>query len=200
MIMICQTFGHMRIDFPTIRMKYATGGQMISWERWKQKDPVYPAHPEDGLCRGMIADAVPEENEFDAGDVIQVRLDGTAVHGGGHCTLWYSVAAEDYELVKILDVKDCTLAKHNTFPVQLPTDMPKQCEQRCTFVWTWIPVDSGQCEFYMNCADIKVFGVSGQYENDAVRVNILSLYDGMVQEPNNPAKQCKRVEYVAIFY
>merc|ERR1712083_705202 len=43
--------------------------------------------------------------------------------------------------------------------------MGTECEEKCTFAFSWVPRSSGACEIYMNCADISVAGASGGNSN-----------------------------------
>ena len=118
-------------------------------------EPMVTVHPQ--VCHGLDADTtVRDGNQFTVGDKITIDIYGSVPHGGGHCTFWYST--DDATFTKIIDIKDCTL---NGAEVILPETMPAECEERCTFAFSWVPVNSGACEIYMNCADISVSGASG---------------------------------------
>jgi len=126
---------------------------------WQANEPMVTAHPE--VCHGLAQDAtVRDGNAFSVGDTITIDLYGSASHNGGHCTFWYST--DDETFTKIIDIVDCTL---NGAQVVLPTTMPTECETKCTFAFSWVPVSSGACEIYMNCADISVAGASGGNSN-----------------------------------
>lgn len=118
-------------------------------------EPMVSDHPQ--ICHGLDKDTeVRDGNAFSVGDTITIDLYGSASHNGGHCTFWYST--DDETFTKIIDIVDCTL---NGAQVVLPNTMPTECEDMCTFAFSWVPVSSGACEIYMGCADISVAGASG---------------------------------------
>merc|ERR1719150_2416963 len=140
-------------------------------------------HPQ--ICHGLDRDAtVREANKFIAGEVIGIDLYGSAVHDGGHCSFWYST--DDMVFNKIIDVKDCTL--NGGAEVMLPATMPSECNERCTFAWTWSPRVSQACEIYMNCADIQVSGSLGHDETqNPVSINFqTSFIDQGPSDPEDP--------------
>jgi len=145
-------YAHISMQYPHPRDKKNSA----SYEVWQQNEPMIGVHPT--ICHGLDKDStVRDGNKFNVGDVIDIDLYGTAVHDGGHCSFWYST--DDVTFTKIIDVKDCTLVGAQ---VPLPAEMPLECEEKCTFAWTWTPRVSGLCEIYMNCADISVAGVTGR--------------------------------------
>lgn len=156
---------------------------------WKLNEPMIPARSIEGVCHGLPAEnAVRPQNVFNAGEVITLDIEGSANHYGGHCAFWYST--DDVTFTKIVDVKDCTLSPQTT-RVQLPENMPVECETRCTFAWTWTPAVSGLCEIYSNCADIRVNGVSGGY-TDPDAMDFQNLVD-------NQDTLCQRVKFSLFF-
>ena len=145
---------HMSMQYPYPR---DSNGQ---YAKWQQNEPMVSVHPQ--ICHGLSSDAtIRDGNSFSVGDTITINLYGSASHGGGHCSFWYST--DDKIFTKIIDIKDCTIA--DTIQVLLPSTMPTECTTKCTFAWTWIPVLSGACEIYMSCADISVSGAQGGNSN-----------------------------------
>jgi len=127
-----------------------------TYAKWQANEPMITVHPQ--VCHGLEVDeSVRSGNAFAAGDTITIDLYGTVPHGGGHCTFWYST--DDAVFTKIIDIKDCTLAA--TTQVTLPDTMATECQEKCTFAWSWVPAQSGACEIYMSCADISVSGAVG---------------------------------------
>eukprot|EP00485_Elphidium_margaritaceum_P006056 CAMPEP_0202699996 /NCGR_PEP_ID=MMETSP1385-20130828/13207_1 /ASSEMBLY_ACC=CAM_ASM_000861 /TAXON_ID=933848 /ORGANISM="Elphidium margaritaceum" /LENGTH=885 /DNA_ID=CAMNT_0049357093 /DNA_START=101 /DNA_END=2758 /DNA_ORIENTATION=+ len=169
----------MSLLFPATRDTTAAGQSYIEWER---NEPMVPARPT--VCHGLPSEtSVRAENQFAVNDIITIQLAGTTPHAGGHCSFWYST--DDVTFTKVVDIKDCTIAVAGTVQVRLPDTLPVACGTKCTFAWTWIPVESQQCEIYSNCADISVSGLTGAEPSSSVQtVNFQSL----INEP------CQRVD------
>merc|ERR1719242_1573282 len=68
--------------------------------------------------------------------------------------------------------------------VMLPATMPSECNERCTFAWTWSPRVSQACEIYMNCADIQVVGAVGDDTAHPVSINFQTAF--IDQGPSDP--------------
>ena len=134
----------------------------VSYAVWKQNEPMWSVRP--SVCHGLDEDSsVRNGNSFSAGDIIDIDIYGTAVHNGGHCAFWWTTETSSY-WYKIIDIKDCTLL--NSVKVMLPYTMSTQCENKCTFAWSWVPFSSAACEVYMNCAEISVANVNGASSTD----------------------------------
>jgi len=146
---VSSALAHMSMQYPYPR---DNGG---TYAMWKANEPMITVHPQ--VCHGLAADTtVREGNKFTVGDTITIDIYGSVPHGGGHCTFWYST--DDATFTKIIDIKDCTLYGAQ---VTLPETMAPECEDKCTFAFSWVPVNSGGCEIYSNCADIQVTGAKG---------------------------------------
>ena len=157
--LISHALCHMSMQFHTPRDTL----NGASYAKWQQNEPMVPMHPQ--TCHGLASTSVHTRNSFSAGDSLNIDLYGTASHAGGHCAFWYST--DDRRFNKIMDMKDCTL-NTGSIRVTLPSTMPTQCRTKCTFAWTWVPVNSAVCEIYMNCADISVSGVRGGGNSNSI--------------------------------
>eukprot|EP01083_Nonionella_stella_P211228 763957_1 len=147
------SLAHMSMQYPHPRDNNG------AYAKWQANEPMITVHPQ--ICHGLPSETtIKTGNTFTAGDTIIIDIYGSAPHAGGHCSFWYSI--DDITFTKIIDIKDCTL---NPTRVTLPNTMPTQCNTKCTFAFTWVPVESGACEIYMNCADIQVSGAKGGNSN-----------------------------------
>ena len=81
---------------------------------------------------------------------IAVTLEGTAVHGGGHCQ--FGISYDDTNFVVLKTVIRTCLIEGMTYNVPLPSNMPSG---KVTFFWTWVNA-IGNREYYMECADVTV--------------------------------------------
>ncbi|RKP10136.1 hypothetical protein THASP1DRAFT_7595, partial [Thamnocephalis sphaerospora] len=107
--------------------------------------------PAEQLCKGKPVGEIV--GTYKAGSTIDVEIEGTAPHDGGHCQ--FAISYDDKTYVVIKDVmKDCA-DKVKKVQVQLPDNIPSA--KRATFAWAWINA-GGQYQYYMNCADIAIEG------------------------------------------
>jgi len=84
------------------------------------------------------------------GNTINVELQGSAIHGGGHCQ--FGITTNDKEFIVLNTViKNCLLGGM-TYSFQLPSDFP---ETDITVFWTWVNA-IGNREYYMDCADVTI--------------------------------------------
>jgi hypothetical protein len=86
---------------------------------------------------------------------IEIVLEGTAIHQGGHCQFGIS-KDDDTFLVLQTVLGDCLLGGMN-FNLQLPDHIPSG---EWTLFWTWIN-KVGNREYYMECADISITNPNG---------------------------------------
>ncbi|KAJ3086964.1 hypothetical protein HK102_012088, partial [Quaeritorhiza haematococci] len=104
-----------------------------------------------------------------AGQSIQVKFEGDAVHGGGHCQFALSYRG-DSSFVVIQDVmKDCLkpgTPTERSIEVKVPEGAPNG---RAVFGWTWIN-ELGNREYYMNCADVEITGGGGSLKGPKLLV------------------------------
>ena len=154
LLLVQSCMAHMSMLYPHPR---DNNGAYYTWQR---NEPMISVHPQ--ICHGLSSDTtIRDGNSFSVGDTITISFAGSASHDGGHCAFWYST--DDITFTKIIDIKDCTIL--DTTQVTLPLTMPTECETKCTFAFSWVPVSSGGCEIYMTCADIQVSGAEGGVTN-----------------------------------
>ena len=90
---------------------------------------------------------------FSPGDTIPVVMSGSVFHQGGHCQ--FSLSYDDQNFVVLGEyMKNCFVGTGLQFNIKLPETTPP-CD-RCTLAWSWVNA-VGNREFYMNCADIRIF-------------------------------------------
>lgn len=99
----------------------------------------------------------PIVSTFAAGEHIPVILEGTATHDGGHCQFSISYDEGKTFVVLMTVYRECLRKSGNTYLVPIPTGIPSA--KRAVFHWSWINA-IGNREYYANCADIAIQGVS----------------------------------------
>lgn len=104
-------------------------------------------------CRGYPQGA--SAGTYSAGSAIHVTIAGEAAHNGGHCQFALSYDnGENFVVVK--DVRNnCLIGSGLEFDIVIPPGAPSS--DNVVFAWSWIN-KTGNREYYMNCADIKVQG------------------------------------------
>jgi len=91
-------------------------------------------------------------------NTIAITLEGTAVHGGGHCQFGVSYDDKKFVVLKTV-IGNCLL---NTMSYSF--DIPENAKgDDVTVFWTWIN-RIGNREYYMECADVTV-NTSGNTTN-----------------------------------
>ncbi|KAF2205926.1 hypothetical protein GQ43DRAFT_436661 [Delitschia confertaspora ATCC 74209] len=111
-------------------------------------------------CKQQNGFTVSKMNEMKVGEKQQISFKGTAVHGGGSCQLSVTTDKEPnansvFKVVKSIEGGCPGVSGVNTYDFELPDSIPNG---DLTFAWTWMPKLSGQPEYYMNCAPIRVTG------------------------------------------
>jgi hypothetical protein len=89
------------------------------------------------------------------GNTVNIKLEGTAVHGGGHCQ--FGVTYDDSTFVVLKTVTDNCLISGMNYNFDLPSNIPSG---DITVFWTWVN-RIGNREYYMECADITVNNPTG---------------------------------------
>lgn len=89
------------------------------------------------------------------GNKVDIKLEGTAVHGGGHCQ--FGVTYDDSTFVVLKTVTDNCLISGMNYNFDLPSNIPSG---DITVFWTWVN-RIGNREYYMECADITVNNPNG---------------------------------------
>jgi hypothetical protein len=84
------------------------------------------------------------------GNIVNIKLEGSATHGGGHCQ--FGVTYDDSTFVVLKTVTDNCLTSGMNYNFDLPSNIPSG---DITVFWTWIN-RIGNREYYMECADITI--------------------------------------------
>ena len=112
-------------------------------------------------CKSQNGFTVSTMNPMEAGQKQTMKLDGSAVHGGGSCQLSVTLDTKPstesvFKVIKSIE-GGCpgTEGKARDYEFELPTSIPNG---KATFAWTWFSKMSGTPELYMNCAPIEVSG------------------------------------------
>src|SRR5690242_9443017 len=116
----------------------------------------YETDPENGSSRAHPCLGKPggsPKASLAAGSTIDAQIAGGAPHGGGTCQ--FSLSADGGKTFVVLkDYFDsCPLS--SSYSVPIPSSFPSG---QAIFAWSWIPILSGQPEYYMNCADVTITG------------------------------------------
>jgi len=90
---------------------------------------------------------------------VSVTLEGTAIHGGGHCQFGISYNDKDFLVLKTV-LYTCLLDSL-TYTFDLPSGTPNG---RVTVFWTWIN-KIGNREYYMECADVNINNEINEFGN-----------------------------------
>jgi hypothetical protein len=104
-----------------------------------------------GLCEKN--QPVETVTQVIAGNSIQVTLKGSAPHGGGGC--FFSLSYDNGKTFQIIYKTDAQCPIKTDYSITIPKDIPSG---PALFVWSWVPVHSGQKEYYMTCSKISVSG------------------------------------------
>jgi hypothetical protein len=89
------------------------------------------------------------------GNTVNMKLEGSATHGGGHCQ--FGVTYDDSTFVVLKTVTDNCLISGMEYSFDLPSNIPSG---DITVFWTWVN-RLGNREYYMECADITVNNPNG---------------------------------------
>ena len=84
------------------------------------------------------------------GKNVQITLEGSAIHGGGHCQFGISYDNVNFLVLKTVP-KNCLL-NSMTYDFDLPDNV---ANTKTIVFWTWINA-IGNREYYMDCADVNV--------------------------------------------
>jgi hypothetical protein len=115
---------------------------------------------------------------------LSVTLEGTAVHGGGHCQ--FGVSYDDKTFVVLTTVIGNCLLDTKSYSFDLPQNSKGG---DMTIFWTWIN-RIGNREYYMECADITVNtnGNNPQIPGKELLIVNLPGYPKVPEwEPNSPS-------------
>lgn len=106
-------------------------------------DPDFFTFPCKGFAMGPPTYSFYNNN-------ITMTLEGTAIHGGGHCQ--FGITYDNINFVVLKTVLNTCLLDGLSFSFNLPDTAP---DGSLTIFWTWIN-RIGNREYYMECADVNV--------------------------------------------
>ena len=84
------------------------------------------------------------------GNSINIEIEGSATHGGGHCQ--FGITINDNDFVVLKTVKSNCLLNGMSYTFSLPDNIPST---DITVFWSWINA-LGNREYYMDCADVTI--------------------------------------------
>jgi len=84
------------------------------------------------------------------GKTIQITLEGTAIHGGGHCQ--FGITYDDINFLVLKTVMMDCLLNGMSYTFDVPDNTPSG---ELTVFWSWVN-KIGNREYYMECADISI--------------------------------------------
>ncbi|RKP10130.1 hypothetical protein THASP1DRAFT_13260, partial [Thamnocephalis sphaerospora] len=109
-------------------------------------------NPVKAICGGKPAG--PIAAIYAAGSSIDVKIEGSTPHDGGHCQFALSYDGGK-TFVVLRDVVGNCITGSREYSVLLPADVPSA--NNAVFAWAWINA-TGNREYYMNCADVIIKG------------------------------------------
>lgn len=83
------------------------------------------------------------------GNTVAITLQGSAIHGGGHCQFGISTDDQTFLVLKTV-IRNCLLTG-----MSYSFDVPNLPSTKLTVFWTWVNA-IGNREYYMDCADIEI--------------------------------------------
>jgi hypothetical protein len=105
--------------------------------------PDYFTFPCKGFLKGPATQTIN-------GNQVQVTLEGTATHGGGHCQ--FGISYDDNTFLVLKVVFSTCLLDSMSYQFELPPGTPSG---DTTVFWSWIN-RIGNREYYMECADVNI--------------------------------------------
>jgi hypothetical protein len=140
---------HISMSYPISRRnqlsKFYRDSQNVDYDL---RTPLY-AKPNNFTfpCKGFpVGPSTTTYND----NTISVTLEGTAVHGGGHCQFGISYDNQNFLVLKT--VLNSCLLDSMTYTFNLPDNAPGG---DLIIFWTWVN-RIGNREYYMECADVTV--------------------------------------------
>ena len=138
-------FGHIQMrDPPPRRSKYSTYYTSSGLVDYNLMAPINSGY--SFPCKGYTSGP---STKFIIGNTITISLEGSTIHGGGHCQFGISTDDQTFIVMKTI-IRDCLLTSMS-YSFSIP-NLPKT---KLTVFWTWINA-IGNREYYMDCADVDV--------------------------------------------
>ncbi|EDN05824.1 endoglucanase [Histoplasma capsulatum] len=144
--------GHIEMSEPVpFRSRFGSGGDVD----YSMTSPLL-ADGSNFPCKGYQHDSVSKPSAtYKAGGSGEIKLVGTATHGGGSCQI--SLSYDQGKTFKVIEsiIGGCPLAMQYSF--KIPSSAPSG---EALLAWTWFN-KIGNREMYMNCAPVSIEGGSG---------------------------------------
>jgi hypothetical protein len=146
LIFVQGVFGHVFMAYPMSRRNkysdYYNQQGLVDYNIMAPLNTPGYSFPCKGYKKGPPTVIINRDN-------IDVKLEGTALHNGGHCQFGISYDDRNFLVLKTIE-NDCLTGTGLNINVPLPGVSGK-----VTFFWSWIN-SIGNREYYMECADIDV--------------------------------------------
>ncbi|EER38195.1 endoglucanase [Histoplasma capsulatum H143] len=144
--------GHIEMSEPVpFRSRFGSGGDVD----YSMTSPLL-ADGSNFPCKGYQHDSVSKPSAtYKAGGSGEIKLAGTATHGGGSCQI--SLSYDQGKTFKVIEsiIGGCPLPMQYSF--KIPSSAPSG---EALLAWTWFN-KIGNREMYMNCAPVSIEGGSG---------------------------------------
>ncbi|EEH09854.1 conserved hypothetical protein [Histoplasma capsulatum G186AR] len=144
--------GHIEMSEPVpFRSRFGSGGDVD----YSMTSPLL-ADGSNFPCKGYQHDSVSKPSAtYKAGGSGEIKLSGTATHGGGSCQI--SLSYDQGKTFKVIEsiIGGCPLPMQYSF--KIPSSAPSG---EALLAWTWFN-KIGNREMYMNCAPVSIEGGSG---------------------------------------
>ncbi|OJD22982.1 hypothetical protein ACJ73_05663 [Blastomyces percursus] len=145
-------FAHIEMSHPApFRSRHGSGGNVD----YSMTSPLL-ADGSDFPCKGYHHDSVSKPSAtYKAGGSGDIKLEGTATHGGGSCQI--SLSYDQGNTFRVIEsiIGGCPLNKQYGF--KIPSNAPSG---EALLAWTWFN-KIGNREMYMNCAPVVIEGGNG---------------------------------------
>ncbi|KLJ05980.1 DNA-directed RNA polymerase [Blastomyces silverae] len=145
-------FAHIEMSHPVpFRSRHGSGGNVD----YSMTSPLL-ADGSNFPCKGYHHDSASKPSAtYKAGGSGDVKLEGTATHGGGSCQI--SLSYDQGNTFRVIEsiIGGCPLNKQYGF--KIPSNAPSG---EALLAWTWFN-KIGNREMYMNCAPVVIEGGSG---------------------------------------
>ncbi|KAL4786312.1 hypothetical protein BJX76DRAFT_365960 [Aspergillus varians] len=143
----------------------------------------------DFPCKGYANDAFNSVATYSPGGEYEIKLEGSATHGGGSCQISLSYdKGESFQVIHSI-LGGCPITKSYEFTI--PSDAPSG---EALLAWSWFN-KIGNREMYMNCAQVTIGG--DQRLEGFTAVSETNAFDNLpslfIANVNGPG-QCTTIE------
>ncbi|KAL2827572.1 hypothetical protein BDW59DRAFT_179086 [Aspergillus cavernicola] len=186
-LLASSTYGHIQMSDP-YPIRSPLNQQATGEKDYSYTNPLSTSGS-DYPCKGYANDPFNSVATYSQGSEYDLRLEGSATHGGGSCQI--SLSYDDGESFQVIHsiLGGCPIDKSYQFTV--PADAPSG---EALLAWSWFN-KIGNREMYMNCAQVTIGGSARQEGFTTMsRANAFSeLPPIFIANVNGPG-QCTTVE------